>query len=305
MENRIHGRLNAAIIACVYCVALLLLWAGSRVSLAWALPFGIAYSFILLTNYALMHEGAHGSLHENPRLNCVLGVISSVLFPASFSMIKVVHGVHHCCNRTDHEMFDQYYPNDNMFLKLGQWYGLLSGFMWPWIPVGMTILATFPGILRTAPFRKARTTAVLFDDFERNGINRIRIEVVAAFLFWAAIFWLLDLHWQNVLIFYACFAFNWSTRQYVTHAFTPRDVINGALNLRVSKPMSWLLLKGNWDLVHHQKPWLPWTALEAEGRNSVPPVSYWKQYFRMWLGPVPAREPSPERLPNSPGAPVY
>lgn len=298
----IRGRLNIAITALVYIVSLALLWTGSHVSLTWSIAIGIAYSFILLTNYALIHEGAHDSLHANSRWNYGLGVAAGMLFPASFSMIKVVHTVHHCCNRTDHEMFDQYYEGDSMFLKLGQWYGLLSGFMWPWIPIGMVILATYPSILRTKPFRKARTTAVLFDDFEKNGINKIRFEVALIFIFWATAFWLLDLQWQNVLVMYACFAFNWSTRQYVTHAFTPRDVINGALNLHVSRPMSWLLLKGNWDLVHHQKPWLPWTALEEEGRNSVAPVSYWKQYFRMWLGPVPAKEPGPQRLPNTPHA---
>jgi fatty acid desaturase len=187
-----------------------------------------------------------------------------------------------------------------MFLKLGQWYSLLSGLFWPVIPVGTVLLATFPSVLRTKPFRRARTTAVLFDDFEKNGIARIRVEVAAMLAFWVLLFWALDLRWQNVLLMYACFAFNWSTRQYVTHAFTQRDVVNGALNLKVSRPMSWLLLHGNWDLVHHQKPWLPWTELREHGRASAPPVSYWRQYLRMWAGPRPTSQPSPARLQATP-----
>jgi hypothetical protein len=77
-------------------------------------------------------------------------------------------------------------------------------------------------------------------------------------------------------------------------------VINGALNLRVSRPMSWLLLQGNWDLVHHQMPWLPWTSLRTHGLQSVPPVSFWRQYLRMWSGPRPTTEPAPERLAATP-----
>ena len=296
----IHGSLNRALVALVMAAALALLWVGAHVSLAWALPVGIVFSFVLLSNYALLHEATHDNLHPGARWNHALGTLAGFLFPIPFSMIKVTHTVHHCCNRTDHEMFDLYYPGDNMFLKLGQWYGLMCGWFWPCIPLGTVLLATFPGLLRSAPFRKARTTAVLFDDFERHGIRRIRIEVMLMLGFWIALFYLLELRWSNLLLMYACFAFNWSTRQYVTHAFTPRDVVNGALNLRAGRLMSSILLKGNWDLVHHQQPWLPWTALEAQGRRSAAPVAFWPQYWRMWRGPVPVAEAAPERLPNTP-----
>jgi fatty acid desaturase len=298
----IQHRLNLLLIAAVYAAALFLLWLGSRVPLWWSLPVGVVFSFVLLTNYALIHEGTHDNLHADPKWNRWMGVAAGFLFPVPFSMIRVTHTVHHCCNRTDHEMFDLYYPGDNMFLKRGQWYGLLCGFFWPWIPIGMVILATFPSILRTKPFRRARTTGVLFDDFERNGVNRIRIELVLMIAFWATAVVLLDLQWQNLLLMYACFAFNWSTRQYVTHAFTPRDVVNGALNLKAGPLMSRLLLHTNWDLVHHQQPWLPWTALKEQGLKSTPPVSFWSQYWRMWGGPEPAREPSPQRLQATPGS---
>jgi hypothetical protein len=279
----IRSWLNIALIATVYAMALPLLWLGSRVDAWLALPIGIVFSYVLLTNYALIHEAAHDNL-----------------FPVPFSMIKVTHTVHHCCNRTDHEMFDLYYPDDNMFLKLCQWYGLLSGLFWPWIPIGAVVLAVVPQLLRMGPYRRARTTAVLFDDFAANGVGRVRIETALTIVFWCALFLLLDLSWMHVLIMYACFAFNWSTRQYVTHAFTERDVINGALNLRVSPAMSLILLKGNWDLVHHQKPWLPWTELQGHGNGAYSRVGFLQQYLRMWRGPVPASEPGPQRLKASP-----
>ncbi len=296
----IRNRFNIALIAIVYAIALALLWLGSRVDLWLALPIGIVFSFVLLTNYALIHEAAHDNLNSDPTWNRWLGVLVGFLFPVPFSMIKVTHTVHHCCNRTDHEMFDLYYPGDSLFIKLGQWYGLLSGLFWPWIPIGALVLATFPKLLRMGPYRRARTTAVLFDDFAEHGVGRVRVEVILTLAFWAGLFVLLDLSWQPVLIMYACFAFNWSTRQYITHAFTERHVINGALNLRVGPVMSWILLKGNWDLVHHQKPWLPWSELERHGNGAYSPVSIWRQYLRMWRGPVPATAPSPQRLKAEP-----
>jgi len=297
---RVRNRVNVAIVCSVQAIAIALLWLGARLSGWPLLGVGVVFSMLLLTNYALIHEATHDNLNSDPRWNRRLGALAGFLFPIPFSMIKVTHTVHHCCNRTDHEMFDLYYPGDNMVLKLGQWYGLLCGFFWPWIPVGMVILALFPALLRTAPFRNARTTAVLFDDFEAHGLWRIRAEMAAMLIYWIALFQWLELQWPQLLLMYACFAFNWSTRQYVTHAFTPRDVVNGALNLQVSRPMAWLLLYGNWDLVHHQRPWLPWTELAAAGRTSAPPVSFWRQYLRMWAGPVPAAEPSPQRLAATP-----
>jgi fatty acid desaturase len=299
-DRAIHNRLNLALVVAVQAAAWTLLWIGARASGAWLLVAGVLYSFLLLTNYALIHEATHGNLNANPGWNRWLGVWAGFLFPIPFSMIKVTHTVHHCCNRTDHEMFDLYYASDNMVLKLGQWYGLMSGLFWPCIPVGTVILAVFPRLLRTAPFRKARTTAVLFDDFRDHGLRRVRVEVALMLLYWSVLFLGLGLGWRHLLAMYACFAFNWSTRQYVTHAFTPRDVVNGALNLSVSRPMSWVLLKGNWDLVHHQSPWLPWTALAKAGQGSVRPVSFWRQYLRMWAGPEPTAEPSPQRLAATP-----
>jgi fatty acid desaturase len=259
----------------------------------------IAFSFLMLTNYALIHEATHGVLHENARANHLLGMLCSWFFPTSFTLLRVTHIVHHCCNRTDHEMFDCYYPGDNRFVKWVQWYGLLLGF-WTWlIPIGTIVFTLAPGVMRSFAFKRARTTAIMFDDFGPREIRQVRAEVILGVLFWWAIFEILSLSWIVVLAAFACFAFNWSTRQYVTHAFTPRSVRDGALNLRVGPLMRWILLQGHWDLVHHQNPHAPWIYLQKLGRNSTPPVSYWRQYFRQWKGPRLASEPAPRPLSKS------
>jgi len=300
MTYPIAHRLNLALIAGVYVSVITLLAVGAHSPWWVALPLGVAMSFILLTNYALMHEAMHDVLHPHPKANRVLGAACGILFPASFTMFKIGHGVHHRCNRTDHEMFDVYYPGDNVALKYGQWYGLLTGLYYPLVPLGSILLAISPRILQTAPFRKSRTSSLIFRAYDRDAVMNIRLEIIASVAFWWTLTQALDLNLLNLALMYACFGFNWSTRQYVTHAFTPRDVINGALNLKVGRLMGWILLNGQWDLVHHRKPWLPWIALSKEGPTSEPPVSFWTQYWSLWRGPRPTAEPGPTPLADEP-----
>ena len=103
-------------------------------------------------------------------------------------------------------------------------------------------------------------------------------------LFFAALVWLLHVRWQSTLILYACFAVNWSTRQYVAHAFSKRDVVEGAWNLRHNRLMSWILLHGEFDLNHHRHPELSWYYLPSIESDS-PQLSYVRQYWRLWRGP--------------------
>jgi fatty acid desaturase len=297
-DERIRGGLNALLVLSVFGAAVALIVLASRLGFPWAIVIAVAFSFLLLTNYALIHEGAHDNLHRRPRLNWLLGMLSGWMFPVSFTLLQVTHIVHHCCNRTDYESFDYYYPHDNRFLVYGQWYGLLTGLFWPVLPIGSIVLAIAPQLLHTRPFARARSTAVLFDDFGPRQILRVRVEVVLGIAFWTILFSVVGLRWDTTLLLYAFFAVNWSTRQYVTHAFTQRDVIHGALNLKVSRPMGWVLLNGQWDLVHHRHPKLPWTALAVAGQDSEKPVSYWRQYFRLWKGPRPCPQPEPKPLPR-------
>jgi fatty acid desaturase len=296
VDRPVPNRLNLLIVCVVATTACALLWLGSRAEFGWALLLGIAFSFLMLTNYALIHEASHGVLNSNSRINQLLGTVTGWFFLTSFTVLRVTHIVHHCCNRTDYEMFDYYYQGDNRLLKYIQWYGLMFGLWWPLIPVGNLLIALMPWLLHSPPFKQARSTAVLFDDFGQSDIWRIRFELAGGILFWLGLYHLLALNWQTLLIFYLCFSFNWSTRQYVTHAFTRRSVRDGALNLRVSRPMGWLLLNGHWDLVHHHHPHVPWLYLSELGRNSETPISYWRQYARLWRGPRPSPEPGPSML---------
>ncbi len=293
----IPDRFNVCLVVAVFIGAVALLWLGSHAH-AWylTLAVGVVFSYLLLTNYALFHEAAHGNLHSDPRTNRLLGTIAGVLFPMPYSMFRVTHQGHHLRNRTDHEMFDLYYATDSRILRVLQWYGILCGFFWPFVPLGALLFAVCPSVLRTRIFRQSRQSIYLLGDIRDVEVRSIRLEVLLTAAIFALLFWLLELRWQAMLVLYGCFALNWSTRQYVGHAFSRRDVIEGAWNLRHIPLMSWILLNGEWDLNHHRRPEVPWCYLPRLADAGEPRESYVRQYWRQWLGPRMNTEPAPETL---------
>src|SRR5260370_21025890 len=295
----VPDRLNLFLVAFVCCGGVVLLWLGSQATAWYAVVLvGVAFAYLMLTNYALLHEASHGNLHSSARVNYFLGVITGLLFPIPFRLMRTTHQNHHHHNRTDHEMFDLYYPSDNRVLKWSQWYCILCGLFWPLAPLGAVLFAACPGLLRWQLLKKAdpaRGVAIVAN-LERNAIRALRLELLLIVLFFCALFWLLDLKWQKTLILYACFSFIWSTRQYVGHAFSRRDIVDGAWNLWHLPWMSWLLLHGEWDLNHHRRPDVSWYYLPRLSSPGEPRMSYWRQYWRQWLGPRPCREVEPRSL---------
>jgi fatty acid desaturase len=294
----IPNRLNVALVVGVVASAVGLLWLGSWVEQWYAvLGVGVVFSYLLLTNYALLHEATHNNLHSHPRVNAILGTATGIFFPVPFSLVHSTHQGHHLRNRTDFEMFDLYYPTDRRWLRFVQWYSILCGLFWLLAPLGALAFALHPPLLRLRPIQTARSSSYLIGDIRGTEVRAIRFEVVLIVLVFAGLFWLLELRWQNTLILYACFAFNWSTRQYVGHAFTRRDVIEGAWNLRHNLLMSLILLHGEYDLNHHRRPDVSWYYLPRLVQQSDPPRrSYVVQYLRLWLGPRLTTEPGPESL---------
>ncbi|MBI4663434.1 MAG: fatty acid desaturase [Verrucomicrobia bacterium] len=296
-EFPIPNRLNAALVAVVFCGAIVLLWIASRLD-SWIAVFaiGLVFSYLMLTNYALLHEAAHCNLNSRLHFNYWLGLALGLLFPIPFSMIHSTHQGHHRNNRTDAEMFDLYYATDNRFRKYVQWYGILCGFFWPLVPLGTLLFCLLPRWFRRLIFERPRSTGYLFAGVNDIQVWQVRAEGLLILGFFTALFWLLDLRWLPTLLLYACFSFNWSTRQYVGHAFTRRDVVEGAWNLRHNRLMTWVLLHGEYDLAHHRRPDVPWLYLPRLVSAGETRPDYLGSYWRQWLGPRPVTESAPNPL---------
>lgn len=297
----IPNRLNLVLVIIVTALVVSLLWLGSWLESWWAVAgVGVVFSYVLLTNYALLHEATHDNLHARPRLNYLLGLVTGAWFPVAFTMIHTTHQGHHLRNRTDFEMFDMYYATDSPWIRRAQWYSILCGLFWPIIPLGCVVAAISPAILRWRLFRTARSSSYLLGDIHASNLWRLRGEVLLIAAVHVLLFWLLDLKWTHVLVMYGCFSLNWSTRQYVGHAFTKRHVVDGAWNLRHNPLMTWVLLHGEWDHNHHRRPDVSWFYLPRLSSAGEPRPGYLRQYWRQWRGPQLTSEPAPEALSEVP-----
>src|SRR5207249_1809804 len=171
-----------------------LLWLASWLE-SWPaiVAVGIVFSYVLLTNYALLHEATHNNLHSNPRCNYWLGLLTGMLFPIPFSVIRITHQGHHLRNRTDFEMFDLYYDTDIKVIRFAQWYSILCGLFYPVIPLGALVFCFCPALVNLPVFQKARSSRHLLGDIGRGEIWRIRAEMLAIVGFFTLLFWLLEL----------------------------------------------------------------------------------------------------------------
>src|SRR5258708_36331301 len=74
----VPDKLNLVLSLAVFGGAIVLIWLASMVK-SWLAVFGIGvlFSYLLLTDYALMHEATHGNLQSNPRCNYWLCVTNA------------------------------------------------------------------------------------------------------------------------------------------------------------------------------------------------------------------------------------
>jgi fatty acid desaturase len=288
-------RLNWTILAASAVATAICLWTVSHSPLWVALVAAMTFAFVNNTPFSLMHEAVHGVGAATPSRNYVLGVVAGWMFPTAFSLQKVAHLGHHARNRTDRELYDYYLPGESRWVRNAWLYGgNLLGLYWFCIPLsnGLYLIAT--PFYRSRVFVERIAPAIGFGQYVRDLVElpsgRIRLEIAFAFAYQATLWWALSLTWQGWLLAHWVFALHWSSLQYVDHAWSPRDVVNGAWDLRVSAPVRWLALNYHYHLAHHRHPSAPWTSLPRLATREGQPT-FWQVYWSLWrhgVQPAPA-----------------
>src|SRR5262249_1415337 len=134
-------------------------------------------------------------------------------------------------------------------------------------------------------------------DIAAQPMSRVWPETLFTFALQAMLWWSLGLDWVSWLACYWAFGLNWSSLQYTDHAWSPRDVHEGAWNLRFWPLTQAIFLNYNLHLVHHRQPEIPWLHLPRFVRAGDPAPSFWSIYVPLWLGARPApSEPGPAPL---------
>ena len=294
MNNlRIPGTINLIIAtaATVLCASLLWLASNSTSGLVIA---GAAIGFSLFNNtlFALLHESVHGVLHQNTKINYLAGLLCSAMFPTGYSIQKISHLGHHQRNRTDAELYDYYLPHQSRWLKTYWLYCLLTGFYWAIIPVAGLIFLFMPWSFASKHFQTGPARWWGFEPFVRDiaqqGRLRVWLELFFSFVIQLMLWQLLDLNWKGYLLCYWAFGLNWSALQYVDHAWSVRDVINGAWNLKVNPLVQKIFLNYHLHLAHHRHPQVPWIYLPGLVEKEDERPSFWPIYFSLWAGARPA-----------------
>lgn len=266
------------------------LWLASHGS-AWQIAIAaLVFSFVNNTMFSLLHESVHGIAHANRRVNEALGTFAAAFFPTSLSLQRVFHLAHHARNRTIDEQFDYIRPFDRPLLKRAQWYAILTGLYWVFVPVGGLAYLVWPSVFRVS--RRAATAnqtgaSSMFAHLDEAPRTRIRVELLFTIGVQVALFLLLDLDVAGWLLCYAAFGLNWSSLQYTDHAFSKLDVRDGAWNLRVNPVTRALFLNYHHHLAHHRNPQVPWLHLGDYVDPSEERPSFWTIYRQMWRGPRP------------------
>jgi fatty acid desaturase len=297
---------NLVLMAGTIGIAAGCLWTASHAaSPLIVLVAAVLFGFANNTMFSLMHEAVHGMFHPNRTVNEVAGNVAAAFFPTIFVVQRLSHLTHHKNNRSDVERFDYYEPGDNHVLKVAQWYSILTGLYWLFIPVFVTVYALFGGVI---PWRRIVATdgvvgrqtsaTAYFDSLRQIPMSNVRLGFLLTIAVQAALFWLLDLSFWRWAACYACFGLMWSSLQYADHAFSSLDRHEGAWNLKVSPFTRFAFLNYHFHLCHHRDTTVQWRGLPARVRDQDPTISFKHMLYFMWAGPrlKPGEALSPDKL---------
>lgn len=257
----------------------------------------LLFSYVANTIFAFLHEAVHRVYSWKAWLNETMGFLNGALFPTGLTFQRVCHLGHHLRNRTDHEMFDMYYAEDNLFLKRAQFYSILTGIYWLTVPFGWFVYLVCPWsyrLLKTENKAIKHTGAIMLHPFIDHPKKwRIRFELIAVIVLLYFIATWLELKFWPTFTCYWVFGMVWGSLQYADHAWSERDVLKGAWNLKTNFITRAFFLNYHYHQVHHMNPKLPWNHLPKHVDPSSAQPSFWKIYFEMWKGPRPAHAPAP------------
>lgn len=298
-EVRPPARLNLLLISALIAAGTGLQVGAARAE-SWPslLVIGLCFSFLYLPLYSLLHEAEHLVLHPDPRWNDRLGVLLGVFFGGAFTFLRACHLGHHRRNRSDAEMFDLYYPGESLLKKRAFFYFNYLGGFWLLVPLTTCLFLLVPGFARLPIIQRATSASAMINGVPRSFLWRIRIEALLMLGVHAALIFALELSGGTYLLLYSMYGINWSCQQYVTHAASPRQTLDGAHNLLAHPLYAALLLNFNWHLAHHQHPKIPWIHLPQYDDPTRVRPPYLQAFLRFWRGPQPCHEPSP-RAPAS------
>ena len=285
--NTVPEAMNWLLLALGATAAAGCLWLASHGRWWVAVPAAIAFAFVNNVPFALMHEAVHGVAANTARRNDWFGFIASCMFPTSFSMQQVAHLGHHARNRTDDDLYDYFLPGQSRAVRNVWLYcGNLLGLYWFCIPLSNLIYLLGTPLYRSHVFVERVAPMLGFGPHVRDIAQlpplRVWLEMLCAFGYQAVLFVSLGLEWKGWLLAHWLFAMHWSALQYVDHAWSARDIREGAWDLKVPTLVRWLTLNYQYHRAHHTYPGAPWTELPRLAQRDNGQPAFMQIYWSLW-----------------------
>jgi fatty acid desaturase len=191
-------------------------------------------------------------------------------------------------------MWDLYREDQSKWLRRGNLYLMMSGLGYLSLWVSVVLFAFAPFLVYCGFFQRHQEIAGFLEGSNQDSkISAIRTECWAALLLQAVTFWALHLRFWPWLLLFLMHGFVWSSQNYVNHAFSPRDILNGAHNLKMPAFLRPIYLNFNLHLAHHQNPRIPWLHLPEFVPYRTQRISFFRNYLRLWTGPRLTHEDNP------------
>lgn len=270
-----------------------------------ALGWSLLPVVLLTTSYwSLLHEGIHAVLHPNRRVNDALSRWLAIGFPAPFAVLRFGHLKHHQFNRTAidrSEVYDAaqrsrwraalgYYPQ----LLIGLYASEVAALLLVWLPPGLLLRLArrLPAEHGLPPLAHSIDRQLLRAD----ALRAIRVDSAASLTLIALGVWLYGPHgWMLLLALLGrgmLISLTDNAYHYATPLHAPGSDVRFALNLRLPRLASALILHFNYHAVHHRHPALPWCALPgaalADELCSAP--GYAAALLAQLRGPIASRD---------------
>ncbi len=258
-------------------------WFAARAQSPWGVVApGLVFALLFLPTYTLLHDAEHSVFHHVPWVNELFGTLLGWAFPGSFSFLRMCHLGHHGRNRGENERFEILEPGDDVLARRAYFYFLYLGGFWVVVPLATVVLVLWPSLLRSKLAAVHVDSAAMVNGVPDSMLWRIRLEASGAVAVQAL--GVATFGWTWV-VQQALGGLCWASQQYVTHADSPRDALNGAHNLKAPRLYEALLLHFNWHLAHHQHPKVPWLYLPQFDDASRTRPKYFASFVRFWRGP--------------------
>lgn len=214
--------------------------------------------------WSLIHEAIHRNLHPDNAANESMGRILSILFGASFHVLRFAHLMHHQYNRHwESEYYDEKQSKwlawiNHYFKMLGGLYitEVLTTFAVALLPCSVTRIVS-AHVFKNEKHHQAALNMLL----KPGSLHKIRMDCVLIAALYACCFYLYAGYGSVILIILMGRAVLVSLMDNAYHYGTPLDNSIPAKELELHPFLAMFILNFNYHLTHHQNAGLPWSQL--------------------------------------------